>query len=262
MSNVSVPSARGFAWIMQALSLVGKHPGVFIPMGLLVSIIQLIPFVGGLILFIAGPALIAGTVTAAAQSQSGNTPRMGQLFAMFEAAPKRRTALKLCLPIIAGKLAALLLLVFMLAQHIARSGADITAMESNPSLILPYLMSNQMLPWLVIGLLLIVAGWAAAALAIPEVALRDATLGDAVKFSLRCIRSSLGAWLVMTACLLSVFALWVMLLMSMHSIWLAQLGLTALSYTLLGPVFYAAWSDFSQAAPTRPDTSRDGILQA
>lgn len=246
------PASHGWLWLADALKTIRRWPGVFLPMGLIVAIIQLIPYLGGLALLIMGPALVAGTIVAAQTATGGGTPAINQLFAMFEQPARRSEALKLCLPLLAGKFIALVVIAVALTNHMVNAGMTMQSLEGHPEKVLALLGSNDMVPWLLLAVAIVLVAWTFAALAIPRVALQKEPAFEAMRHSLRLVWSSIGAWIVAAALLFACMLAVTSLLMLTQLLLLVQLGLYTVLYAVLGPLLHAAWRDITGAMPPPP----------
>lgn len=250
-----VPASRGWSWLVAAVRMIRRWPSVFLPMGLIVAAIQLVPLLGGLALLIVGPALVAGSVTAAHTAASGGTPAIRQLFALFARRNTRSEGLKLCLPLLAGKILAVTVIATALLHRVSQSGVDVHALEANPERALALLTGGDMSLWLALAVLIILVAWTFAVLAIPRVALTRESAFTAMAYSVRQVWRSLAAWIVVAVVLFIGIMLLTMLLMLTHWLLVVQVGLFTALYAFAGPLLYAAWQDYGGAAPAT--TRRD-----
>lgn len=58
MNANNTTAGSGWTWVQQALALIKRWPQVFLLMGLILGVIAAVPFLGGLVILILGPALI------------------------------------------------------------------------------------------------------------------------------------------------------------------------------------------------------------
>ena len=264
-----VSAARGWHWLVQAVTLVSRHAGVFGAMGLIVAVIYIIPLLGGLIMLILGPALIAGSIIAARDADHGGRPGVGQLFALFQEDGRTREALKLCIPLVAGKVLASFVIGIGMARVLLRAGLDMKAIESQPEVLIHALQGSfgDLVWWLLVALLIMLAAWAFSVSAIARVALDRAEPFAAMAESFRLSVRNAGAWLLAGfALMLGVFVVSIPLLLGAHLL-LAQMLINVLVYSLLGPLLYFAWRDLCQtsehSAPTPPPSPRpSGTFEA
>lgn len=251
-----ISAGRGWAWVVAAARMVLRWPGVFLPMGLIVAAIQFVPMLGGLVLLIVGPALVAGSVTAAHTATTGGTPAVRQLFAMFQKRDARSEGLKLCLPLLAGKILAIGLLAAALLHHMDAAGIDVHAVETNPQQALALLTGGSMPVWLALAVLIVLGAWTFAVLAIPRVALEHEPAFTAMGHSVRQVWRNLAAWIVVVVVLVIGVAILTWLLMLTHRLLVVQLGLYTALYAFLGPLLHAAWRENGSAAPPPPPAIR------
>lgn len=247
--NPHRPAGHAWQWLVEALGTIRRWPGVFLPMGLIVAVIQMIPFLGGLVLLVTGPALVAGSIVAAHAASLGKPPAISQLFAMFENPARRGEALKLCLPLLAGKFAALLLIAFMLTRHMLAAGLDMQTLEEHPEKVAALLLQADMMPWLLAAIAIVLLAWSFTALAIPRVALGNESAFEAIRQGVRQVWASIGAWIVVVLLLFAGLLVVTTLLMLTQVMLLMQLGLFTALYAVLGPLLHAAWRDINGTAP-------------
>lgn len=243
-------AGHGWSWMVDALKTVCQWPAVFLPMGLIVAVIQLIPLLGGLVLLVAGPALVAGSIVAAHAASRGMTPVISQLFALFEEPTRRKEALKLCLPLLAGKFLALIVLAVALTRQLLTSGTDMQSLEGHPEKVLALLGQADMMPWLAAALAIVLLAWTFTAMAIPRVALGHEPAFDAIRHGLRQVWASIGAWIIAALLLFAIILVVTSVLMLTKMMLVMQLGVYTALYAILGPLLYAAWRDISGATST------------
>lgn len=277
MSMPPSPSPRigighGLKWLLEAFHVVRHWPLVFLPMGLIVAIISVVPFLGGLAIMVMGPALLAGIVTAADTARRGRTPAIQQLFAMFQEPTQRNEALKLCLPLVIGKFAAGMVVVGAVLGIMSQSGISAQSLEGHPEKVLELFASGDVTGWLVLAVAIVLLAWTFAALAIPRVALGREAAFKAMKHGFSQVWGSIGAWFVAIILLFAGLVLLSMLLMLTGSMVVMQVGLYTVLYAVLGPLLHAAWHDLgghvasgdgdhrAPPPPTPPPPS--GVLEA
>lgn len=252
----------------QAVALVVRHAGVFLTMGTLAALIYLIPLLGGFIMLILGPALIAGAIIAARDAAEGRPPRVGQMFSLFQEDGRLPDALKLCIPLVVGKVLASLVIGMGITRVLLRAGLDIKALESQPQLLIKTLQTSagDLFGWSIVSLLIVLVAWAFTATAISRVALQRAQPFPAMAESFRLALRHVGAWLLAAVALfLIVFVLAMPLLLGAHLL-LAQMLINGLIYSLAGPLLYFAWRDLfgavSDHAPSAPSASSPEAAQS
>lgn len=240
-----VSATRGWQWIVQAVTLVGRHASVFVLMGLIVAGIYLIPLIGGLIMLVVGPALIGGAVVAARDAAQGARPSVSQLFTLFQREGRARDALKLCVPLVVGKLLASFVVGIGMLRIAKRAGLDIKTLETQTDVLMKTLQGStgDLIWWFLAAVLILLVAWALSVIAIARVALDDAEPFAAMVESFHLARRNAGAWLLAALVLLvGVFVLAMPVLLGGHMV-LAQLVIHVVIYSLLGPWFYFAWRD-------------------
>lgn len=265
-----IGAGHGLKWLLEALGMVRRWPGTFLAMGLIMAVISLVPYLGGFAILFLGPALLAGIATAADTAWRGRTPATHQLFTMFQETAQRNEALKLCLPLVIGKLVAVMVLVVAVSRIMARRGMDVHALEGHPEKVLALFTDSSMPGWLALAVAIVLLAWTFTALAIPRVALRGEAAFAAMGESFRRVWRSIGAWIVAAILLFAGLVLLSMLLMLTHIMAIVQLGLYTALYAVLGPLLHAAWRDLDGSrvdthhAPPAPPTSppASGVFEA
>lgn len=238
-----IGAGHGLKWLLEALRTVRRWPGTFLAMGFIMAVISLVPYLGGFAILFLGPALLAGIVTAADTAWRGDTPATHQLFTMFQETTQRNEALKLCLPLVIGKLVAVMVLVVAVSRIMARHGMDVHTLEGHPEKVLALFSDSSMPGWLVLALAIVLLAWTFTALAIPRVALHGEAAFAAMGESFRRVWRSIGAWIVVAVLLFAGLVLLMTLLMLTQVMAIMQLGLYTALYAVLGPLLHAAWRD-------------------
>jgi hypothetical protein len=257
-----VESSRGMRWVGQALGLVRRWPQVFLPMGLIVGAIYLIPLLGGLVLLILGPSLLAGAVIAARDADRGDRPAIGQLFELFREEGRLSQGLRLCLPMVGGQVLAGFLIGIPVARAMMQAGIDIKALESQPEMILG-IMGGSLFVWALVALLVVLFAYAFTATAIARVALDRREAMAAMAESLRLVRANLGAWVVTALLLFAGMFVLAMFSRVLGVPTLVQALCYAALYTVLGPLLYFAWRDLCAGAQAGgPPPSPPPVLEA
>ncbi len=249
-------AGHGLKWLLEALGVVRRWPLVFLPMGLIVAIISVVPYLGGLAILFMGPALLAGIVVAADTARRGRTPAVHQLFAMFQEPARRNESLKLCLPLVIGKFTAGMVLAGAMLGIVSRSGIDPRSLEGQPEKILALFASGNVAGWLALVVAIVLLAWTFTALAIPRVALGREAAFEAIGRGFRQVWRSIGAWAVAILLLFAGLVLLTMLLMLTRSLVVVQVGLYTALYAVLGPLLHAAWRDLGGHAATQDDRHR------
>ena len=106
-----VPARAGLKWVRQGMSTFWRQPlalsGLFFLLMATVSIVSIVPFIGGALALIVLPALTLGMMAATQTATEGKFPMPSVLFAAFKAGPHRQSMLHL------GGLYAVIFLVVM-----------------------------------------------------------------------------------------------------------------------------------------------------
>ncbi|HEX7342342.1 MAG TPA: hypothetical protein VF269_08735 [Rhodanobacteraceae bacterium] len=268
---------HGWRWFTGAWGMLRRRPQVFLLMGLTMAIIDMLsslPLIGllaGLFMLIAGPALLAGICMEAHGAAAGRTPNWQHLFTPLLDPARRREAIKLCIPLVIGKLTAIFMLAIVLLEKLARSGANLADLNHHPDQLIALLKSDAMRPWLFVALAIVLFAWTFTALAIPGVVLTSSRASTAMTESFRLVWHHLGAWIVAALALFVCVGIVFWLLSLTHVILIVQLGTFTLLYALLGPMLYLAWRDLgglptantTPAAPKPPaPPPPSGFLEA
>ncbi|HET7359354.1 MAG TPA: BPSS1780 family membrane protein [Rhodanobacteraceae bacterium] len=248
-----VRSGRGAHWVGQALAMVAHRPGVFMTMGLIVGAIYLVPLLGGLVLLVLGPAVLAGAVIAARDADRGGHPGVGHMFQLFQEESRLGQGLRLCVPLVAGQLLAGFVIGIPVARAMLRAGLDLAAVQSHPEVIVN-LMGASLLLWAGLALLVMLCAYAFTATAIAQVALNDRPAFAAMAESLRLVRTQPGAWIVTALLLFGGMFVLALLVVALGVPALAQAVCYAALYAVLGPLLYAAWRDLCVPAADHETT--------
>ncbi|WP_299511060.1 BPSS1780 family membrane protein [uncultured Limnohabitans sp.] len=115
-----VPAKTGLKWVSQGMSTFWRQPlalsGLFFLFMTTVSIVSIVPFVGGALALIILPALTLGMMAATQSASDGKFPMPSVLFVAFKAGPHRQAMLQL------GGLYAVIFLVVMFLSTLADGG--------------------------------------------------------------------------------------------------------------------------------------------
>lgn len=270
-----IGAAHGWRWFTIALSMVRRQPVVFLGMGLFVAVVDtVLPIIGPLAVLIMGPAFLCGICVAADATARRQSPAFAQLFAVLVQSERRGEALKLCIPLVLGKLAAAMILGFALASQLARQGIKVETLQGHPDKLMALLVSEAMVPWLLVALAVVLFAWTVTALAIPRVAFSRESALAAISTGFRQVWQHFSAWIVAVLALFACLLIVVTVLYLTHLMLLVQLGFFTILYALLGPMLYAAWRDLGgyppsdgpnqPPAPPRPPSPPppSGVLEA
>ena len=106
MSYRSVDAGRGVQWLVEAVQLVMRNPGVFLVQALILSVLMLvlnfIPLIGQVAALVLSPVLLAGMVYSLREADQGRNADVGQMFAGFQQPGKVVPLMLLCIPSIVG----------------------------------------------------------------------------------------------------------------------------------------------------------------
>ncbi|MGB8636190.1 MAG: BPSS1780 family membrane protein [Rhodanobacteraceae bacterium] len=257
MTAKKVPAGNGWLWISKALDVLKKHPVPFLVMGLIMGIIGIIPVLGGLVLLILGPALIAGTSFAAQQADQGKTPEIGHLFRGFQESDRIGSLIALCIPTVVGAvLAGILVGIFAIGAAMGAGAGFADQIQSNPMVLLTAMGASAFIlgPLLIIVALVI---YALTFFAIPRTLLERPDAFANMKDSLAACRTNFGAFIVAVVILLvAVFVLsWIFGLLHLGLIGgiLVSTGL----YAVLGSTLYFGFREVFGGASG--EAARDSI---
>ncbi|NLB14613.1 MAG: hypothetical protein GX826_11450 [Gammaproteobacteria bacterium] len=233
MTLRTVPAGNGLAWLSNGITLMLKNPGPFILMGLIYTIISVVPLLGSLALAIIGPTLYGGIAWAARRQDRGENAEVGDLFRGFQLEGKIGPLLLLCLPgVIAG-------VVLVILVSLAGAGMS-AAMESPAALIGAMGVGALVLLPVMLALGLLV--FALAFFAIPDTMFVSNDAFAAMKQSMRATLANVGAVLLY----LVVFVLAVVVvtgILALISSLLAQVLVSLVAVPLAGASMYLAWKD-------------------
>jgi len=95
----TVPASRGLYWAMQGVRTFWKQPlamtGLFFLFMALVSLVSIVPFIGGAIALVLMPAFTAGLMAATQTAVEGRFPMPALLWSALRAGPRRVAMLQL-----------------------------------------------------------------------------------------------------------------------------------------------------------------------
>ncbi len=255
MSFNKVPAGNGWQWIAQALDVLKKHPVPFLVMGLIMGVIGIIPLLGGLVLLILGPALIAGTCYAAQQADSGKAPEIGHLFRGFQQGDRIGPLIALCIPTVVGLvIMGILVGIFAVGTLVSAGSGLMEQAQSNPMVVFAAMGASALI---LVPLVIIIALaiYALTFFAIPRTLLDRADAFANMKESFAACRSNFGAFIIAILILLGGI---IVLNIIFHILHLGRIGeilvATAL-YSVLGSTLYFGFREvFGSAAAPAADT--------
>lgn len=249
MSIRSVPAGNGITWITEAVRIVLKNPGPFVLMGLIFTVIAIVPILGSLALAIIGPALYAGIAWAARTQATGGSAEVGHLFQGFKEEGKIGPLLILCLPgIVIGMVLGVLMAILI---GVAMAGAGISAATDSPAALIGSLGMGAFV-LLIAGIAMMLVGVALTFFAVPDVMFARNDAFAAMKDSVRASLANIGA-LLLYLVVLVVAVIVVMGVLSLISGLLAQVLVSIAAAPLAGTSMYLAWKDiYGQPAEELP----------
>ena len=245
MAFQKVPAGNGLQWITEAVNLILKNPAAFLLMGLVVSVISVIPILGGLALLIVGPALYGGIIYAAREEQSGRKADFQHLFEAFKQPGKLPKMLMLCLPGVAAIVILGVLGVVLLGGALLGVGVSASA-NSNAGLAA---LGAGTLVFFLLALVVGIVCYALTFFATPRVMLEDAEPIEAMKDSARAVLANIGPVLVYCGILLLAFLV-VGAILSMIPLLGSMIVTTAL-VPLVSVAAYLAWRQVYRQDITR-----------
>lgn len=264
MTIRTVPAGNGLAWLSNGITLLLKNPGPFLLMGLIYTIISIVPLLGSMALAIIGPTLYAGIAWAARRQDRGENAEVGDMFRGFQQEGKIGPLLLLCLPGVVAGVVMVILLTVMILVSLAGAGAA-AALESPAALIGAMGVGALILVPLLLAIGLVV--FALAFFAIPDTMFATNDAFAAMKRSVRACLANIGA--VLLYLIVFVLALLVVtIILAMISSLLAQVLVSLVAVPLAGASMYLAWKDvyvdadaaseLPPAPPAPPAPPQDG----
>lgn len=252
MTAKKVAAGQGWQWIAQALDVLKKHPVPFLAMGLIMGIISVIPVLGGLVVLILGPALIAGTCYAAQQADQGKTPEIGHLFRGFQESDRIGSLIALCIPTVVGLVTMGILAGIFLAGAFVSAGAGfMDQAQANPMVLLTAMGASALL----LVPLLIIIGLAIYALlffAIPRTLLERPDAFANMKESLAACRSNFGAFIVAIVILLAGVIVLSLIFSALHLGRIGDILVSTGLYAVLGSTLYFGFREVFGGVTSEP----------
>ncbi len=234
-------ASQGWHWVGAALHMARRWPAVFPVMGLIVAVIALIPWVGGLVVLFLGPALIAGTIRAAHTVQQGGTPAVGDLFSLFREGEHLGPALALCLPVVIGQVLSFFVILMGAMSALHHAGIDVHSLQSDPQKFIAVMSHGPMLICGLLALVIMLLAYGFLFTAIARVGLDKHAPFPAMGESFGQMWRHLGVWLIMMLTLFLCMFIPASIGMLIGLPTLAELLVYIVLYTLLGPTLYAAY---------------------
>jgi hypothetical protein len=255
MSFKRVEPAQAVEWIRGAVRLILANPAPFLLMGLAMTMIAVVPFLGALALLIIGPVLYAGLLTAARSQAEGGQADFNQLLEGFRQPGKVGPLIALCLPSVAFMFA-----VFIAMVLVALSFGAAALMAGGSETIDPTQINFVTLfgagGLVVLVIVLVPLALATAALlffALPRVMFDGIEPFAALRESAQATVANLGAFLVTVLTLFFARFAAAVILGSLIP-FLGVLLVGTVFTPLIAAVLYVAWRDVFGAAATGPAT--------
>ena len=239
MSFQTVPASQGLKWLTDAVNLILRNPGPYLLMGLVVTVMAMVPLLGTFALAILGPALYGGIMYAAREQERGGTADFKHLFQAFNEPGKLPKMLLLCLPGIAAGVVLAILAVVLLGGALLGAGlssANNSGAGVGASLGIGFLF------FFVLALAVGIFTYALTFFATPRVMLDDIEAIPSMQESLKACLANIGALLVYVAVLLAVSFV-VVLIIGMLSPIVAQLVLMVPMVPVVAVATYRAWRE-------------------
>lgn len=252
MTVKKVAAGQGWQWIAQALDVLKKHPVPFLAMGLMIAIIGTIPVLGGLVVLILGPALIAGTCYAAQQADQGKTPEIGHLFRGFQESDRIGSLIALCIPTVVGLVTmGILAGIFVAGAVVSASGGFMEQAQANPMLLLTAMGASALL---LVPLLIIIALaiYALTFFAIPRTLLERPDAFANMKESLAACRSNFGAFIVAIVLLLAGVIVLSVIFRVLHLGLVGDVLVSTALYAVLGSTLYFGYREVFGGVASEP----------
>lgn len=241
MSFKRVPAGDAVTWISEAIRLVFANPAPFLLMGLALSVIGLVPILGGLVLLVAGPTFYAGIASAARSQDQRGSADFNQLLSGFQAEGKIGSLLALCLPQVATGIIAIMVVIVL--AIVLGAAAMMTSAAPDPNAGLVALIGFGGVATLVV--VLIPIGVIAAALvffAIPRVMFDGVPAFTAMRESAQAALANIGAFLIALLAVVGAYIV-AMLILSIISQVLAGLVVGILFAPIFGSLTYVGWRE-------------------
>ena len=240
-----VPASTAIDWIRGGIDYPKRWPAVFLVMGLIAAILFMIPFIGGLVALILGPALIGGTVAAAYTADRGGQPAIGQLFQAFQGGDRLSAMIALCIPIVVAVLTMFVLLFIFGLGAALGGGASATSGALGNSQALLAMLGVSLFILVPVFIVLIIVAYAYTFFAIPRVMLGHGEAFPAMRESFAACRANLGAF-ILTGIVLFIGMFVLAFILNaifgvLHMRWLGSLLSGAALYSIAGPVMYTAF---------------------
>lgn len=131
----TVSTSQGAAWVIQGWRIFMRNPGMWIAEGLglvvAVVVLHLIPFVGGLVVSLISPVLMAGLLFAAREVDEGRPLEFGYLIRGFQESEALNGLLAIGGIVVVGTIAsAIILAVFLGGAMMAAMQGDLTEVSA------------------------------------------------------------------------------------------------------------------------------------
>ena len=247
MNQRRVSAERGLQWLRQSFELIRSNPKPFLLMGLVLSILAMVPLLGLVAFAVFGQALYGGVMRAADLQHRGEQAELEHLMSAFKQPGKLPKMLALCLPGIAAGVVLTILAFWLLGGALLAGG--VSSANEHPEAMLMAL-GGAGLFFLLLAMAIGLFAYAAVFFATPRVMLHDAEPFDAIKQSLAACRDNLGALVVF---LLALFFATLLLSLFFSLLpWIGGLLLMTVLLPWVNVAVYFAYLDVFGAASGEP----------
>lgn len=240
MTIEKVSAGAGWQWIGQGFGTVKRQPQVLLVMGLIVGIISVIPILGGLVIFILGPALLGGIVYATRATETGGKPAIGDLMHAFQDNDRTGPMIALCLPMVVGVIIAGIIAAIFFAGAMVSGGISAETIQSNPMVLLHAVGAGAFIAVPLIVIVFLIAQ-AMTFFAISRVLLDRVEAFAGMKESLQACRRNIGAYLVALLTLVIAQGIFQWILSQLHLHWIGSLITSTIYYAIMGATLYFAY---------------------
>lgn len=256
-----VGAGTSLEWIRDAIVIVRSHPGVFLPMGLILTLIPLVPVFGPVVMLLLGPALMGGMIHAARETRYGRNPKIGDLFRAFQEGDRIGSFMALCLPIFAA-IVLLIGLAIPIATRAIDSGqvtrqtlADPHALQTALVHVIATMGTGMVWLLLVAALAVMLLAGMATFLATALVMLGRRTAFPAMKASFLACTRNFGAF-VITVLLVGIAAQGLQLVLNLFlPVLLAAVLANVPYYAVFGTLGYTAYRSIFDDSEEAGDTN-------
>lgn len=257
MSYRAVPPGNAVNWITEAARLLMARPAPFLLMGLVVTLISLVPLLGALVLLVIGPALYAGMSAAARAQREGGGAEFEHLMSGLKAENRAGALVALCLPYLALVIISVLVLTMVVLTF---AGAAIAAGSqiNSPEAVIAVLGVGGLMSAVLLMIPLVIATFSLLFFAIPRVMFDGVEPFPAMRESAQACIANLPAFLITVVALVLARFVLAILFGSIVPL-LGAIVVATVFAPLIAAVLYVAWRDVfpageqeEQARPGQP----------